>query len=254
MDKRIGAQLYTVCKSIQTIKDFDESCKKIKEMGYQIIQISGTPLAAADMKPIVDKYNLKVVVTHKDYEVFRDNPERIIDYNKTLDCELCGISYMPKNYRESSESVSEFIAGMNQAAEKLRKEGLYLGYHNHAFEFTKMDGKFMMDRLIEETDPENVKFIVDTYWLQFGGMNPESFIRKLGKRAVAVHFKDLKVDKNNKVEMAEIGEGNLDWDAIIQACEEAGTKWALVEQDVCQRNPFESLKMSYDYLKTKGFC
>ena len=71
---------------------------------------------------------------------------------------------------------------------------------------------------------------------------------------MAVHFKDLKMKTDNKYEMAEIGEGNLDWDAIIKACEEAGTKWALVEQDVCQRDPFESLKMSYDYLITKGFC
>lgn len=254
MDKRIGAQLYTISKSIQTIEDFDESCRKVKEMGYRIIQISGTPLAAADMKPIIDRYGLEVVVTHRDYEEFRDNPEEIIDYNKTLGCELCGIGAMPKDYRVSSETVSEFIEGMNRAAAKLHSEGLYLGYHNHAFEFARQDGRFIMDRLIEETNPENTKFIVDTYWLQVGGMNPESYIRKLGDRAMAVHFKDLKMKTDNKYEMAEIGEGNLDWDAIIKACEEAGTKWALVEQDVCQRDPFESLKMSYDYLITKGFC
>ncbi len=250
MDRRIGAQFYTIRESIRTIEDFDASCKKIKEIGYQIIQISGTPLAAAEMKPVVDQYGLKVAVTHQDFEVFRNEPERIAEYNRTLGCELCGIGCMPKNYREN---VSAFIDGMNRAAEKLRKEGLYLGYHNHAFEFTRQDGKFMMDRLIEESDPENVKFIVDTYWLQVGGMNPAGYIRKLGPRAMAVHLKDLKVDQDNKIGMAEIGQGNLDWDEIIRACDETGVKWALVEQDICQRDPFDSLKISYDYLTAKGF-
>ena len=253
MDKRIGAQLYTVSKSIQTQKDFDESLRKVKEIGYQIVQISGTPLAAADMKPVLDQYGLEVVVTHREYEDFLKEQEEIIEYNKILGCRFCGISYMAKPYRESSERVSEFIAGINQASEKLRREGLCLGYHNHAFEFVKQDGTFIMDRIIRETDAENVKFIVDTYWLQIGGMNPADFIRKLGNRAMAIHFKDLKVNADNKPEMAEIGEGNLNWDEIIKACEEAGTKWALVEQDICQRDPFESLKMSYDYLRTKGF-
>ena len=208
----------------------------------------------AFIRGIAGKYGLEVVVTHRDYEDFLKNPEEIIEYNKLLGCQFCGISYMEKNYRESSESVSKFIAGINQASEKLRQAGLYLGYHNHAFEFAKQDGTFIMDRIIEETDPENVKFIVDTYWLQVGGMNPAGYIRKLGERAMAIHFKDLKMNIDNKFEMAEIGEGNFDWDEIIKACGEAGTKWALVEQDVCQRDPFESLKMSYDYLRKKGFC
>lgn len=85
-------------------------------------------------------------------------------------------------------------------------------------------------------------------------MDPVSFLKKLGHRAMAVHFKDLKVNVDNTTEMAEVGEGNLDWDGIIAACEEAGTKWALVEQDVCRNDPFASMKMSYEYLCGKGFC
>lgn len=84
-------------------------------------------------------------------------------------------------------------------------------------------------------------------------MDPAAFLRKLGGRTMAVHFKDLKANLDNTTEMAEIGEGNLNWDSIIAACQEAGVKWALVEQDTCRRNPFESLKISYDYLTGKGF-
>ena len=70
---------------------------------------------------------------------------------------------------------------------------------------------------------------------------------------MAVHLKDLKVKIDNHIEMAELGEGNLDWDGILRACEEAGVSWALVEQDDCQRDPFEALKISHDYLVAKGF-
>ena len=253
MNRQIGAQYYTVRMSIKTIEDFEETCRKIKEIGYKIVQISGTPLGAAEMKEVLDQYGLKVVTTHRNFDDFLNNTEEIITYNKTLGCDLCGVGAMPHRYRNSVEGISQFIKEMNEVAAKIREAGLSFGYHNHAFEFVKFDGKFIMDRLIQESDPNAVKFIMDTYWLQFGGVNPVKFIKTLGDRAVAIHFKDLRMNLEGKVEMAEIGEGNLDWDEIIAACDEAGAKWALVEQDICQRDPFESLRISYDYLKTKGF-
>ena len=253
MDRRIGAQYYTLREHIKTIEDFEETCKKVKEIGYKIVQISGTPLGAKEMKAVLDTYDLKVVVTHRNFKDFVENPEEIISYNKTLGCELCGVGSMPGEYRGSKEGIDKFIKEANEAAKKLKEAGLYFGYHNHAFEFAKFDGKMVMECLIEETDAEVVKFIVDTYWLQVGGVNPAKYIKRIGERAMAVHFKDLLATTDNKQVMAEVGQGNLNWDEIIAACDEAGTKWALVEQDVCQRDPFESMQMSYEFLKTKGF-
>lgn len=255
MDRRIGAQYYTLREFTKTIEDFDNTCRRVKEIGYKLVQISGTPLKAGEMREVLDKYDLKVVTSHRGFEDFLKNLDEIIEYNKTLGCQLCGVGSMPGEYKNSA-GIGKFIQEANKAAGELAKEGMLFGYHNHAFEFARLDGKLIMDRLIEETDPETVKFIVDTYWLQAGGVNPADFIRRLGERAMAIHFKDLIInpDKNFTQEMAEIGEGNLDWDAIIQACDAAGAKWALVEQDTCNRDPFESMRMSYDYLTKKGFC
>jgi sugar phosphate isomerase/epimerase len=256
MDKRIGAQYYTLREFAKTIEDFDETCRKVSEMGYKIVQISGTPLPAAPMREVLDKYNLKAVVTHRGFNDFKNNLDEIIEYNKTLGCLVCGVGSMPQEVRDNKEGLDQFIADANEIAAKLRKEGLYFGYHNHQFEFAKIDGQVTMDRLINETNPDEFMFIVDTYWLQFGGVDPAEFIRTLGKRAMMVHFKDYSINpsKNFVVEMCEVGEGNLNWDEIIEACEEAGSLYALVEQDICNRDPFESMKMSYDFLKTKGFC
>ena len=253
MDKRIGAQFYTLREFIQTVEGFEETCRKVSEMGYKIVQISGTSLKASDMKPVLDKYGLEVMLTHRQWNDFRENLEDVIEYNRTLGSKLCGLGMMPFNFAETSENLSRFISEANAVAKKLRAEGLYFGYHNHAFEFSKLDGRYVMDRLVEETDPEEFKLIVDVYWLWVGGADPAQFIRKYGNRIMAIHFKDLKVNFNNTTEMAEIGVGNLNWDDIIAACEESGAKWAFVEQDTCRTDPFECMKTSYDYLVGKGF-
>ena len=255
MDRRIGAQYYTLRDFTKNIRDFEETCRKVKEIGYKIVQISGTPLGAKEMREVLDRYDLTVVTSHRGWGDFRENLDEIIDYNKTLGCTLCGVGSMPGEYWENNAGVDRFIREVNETAEKLQAAGMQFGYHNHAFEFAKLDGKRIMDRLIGETDPEKVSFIVDTFWLQVGGINPADFIRSLGNRALAVHFKDLSVDPANWTTpaIAEVGEGNLDWDEIIAACDEAGTEWALVEQDTCKGDPFVSMKMSYDYLAGKGF-
>ncbi|MCM1026438.1 MAG: sugar phosphate isomerase/epimerase [Roseburia sp.] len=253
MDKRIGAQYYTLRDYAKTMEDFEETCKKVSAIGYKTVQISGTPLEAARMREVLDRYGLEVVTTHRSFEDFRRDPGEVMEYNRTLGSLLCGVGSMPGWARESGENLDRFLREANETAALLRREGMFFGYHNHAFEFARVEGKRIMDRLIGETDPEAFYFIADTYWIQVGGADPASFIRRLGSRAMAVHFKDLKANTDNSTEMAEIGEGNLDWDGIIEACEEAGVKWALVEQDVCRRNPFESMKISYDYLTGKGF-
>lgn len=254
MDKRIGAQFYTLREFTKTIEDFEETCRRVQEMGYQLVQISGTPLGAAEMKEVLDRYGLETVTSHRSFDDFQKNLEEVMEYNRILGCRLCGVGSMPGWAKESPESLSRFIEECNQIAARLHREGLYFGYHNHAFEFARLGGRRIMDRLIQETNPEEFYFIADTYWLQAAGMNPGAFLKGLGSRAMAVHFKDLKANLDNTSEMAEIGQGNLDWDEIISVCREAGVRWALVEQDTCRRDPFESLKMSYDYLAGKGFC
>lgn len=258
MDKRIGAQYYTVRQYAKTIEDFDQTCKKLSDVGYKIVQISGIPLDAKEMREVLDKYQMQVVTTHRSFEDFEKDPEKIIEYNKILGSDLCGVGSMPRDAWYYPEKLGAFIDSANKICELLKKENMYFGYHNHAFEFIKNDGKTTFERVVEETDPEIFNFIIDTYWIQVGGKDPATEIRKLGKRAMAMHYKDFMVqrDASHIPQMCEVGDGNLDWDGIISACEDAGTRWALVELDenYIDNDPFKSLTISYNYLKTKGFC
>lgn len=255
MDKKIGAQLFTIRNQMQTIEDFDASLKKISHMGYKTVQVSGTPLKAKEMREVLDKYGVKVVTTHRNFDDFKNNLDEVIEYNKILGSDLCGLGMMPVEYGESVESLKSFLKETDKICETLKKENMYFGYHNHSFELAKLDGRTILDYLISETDPSVFNFIIDTYWIQMGGKNPAKVIRELKSRAMAIHFKDAKIEQSDWLvpKIADVGEGNLDWDDIISACNEAGSKWALVEHDSA-KDPFKSLENSYNYLITKGFC
>lgn len=251
MDKRIGAQYYTIRKFCENIEDFDKSCKKVAEIGYKTIQLSGTgDFEADEIKPILDKYGLEVICTHRPGENYLENIEGEIAFHKALGTKICGIGSMP-GFNVKPETIQDFIKKFNPVADKLRENGLIFAYHNHAFEFQKHEGKYALDIISESC--ENLKLILDVYWVAYAGINPAMFIREHADKIACVHFKDLKI-VDNAHSYAEIGQGNLEWDEIISACEETGIEYALVEQDFCEGDPFDSLKISYDYLKQKGFC
>lgn len=249
MDKRIGAQLYTVRDFCKTKEALEETLAKIADIGYKVVQISGIgPIPAEDVKECCDKYGLEIACTHRSFDDYKNNAAEMIKYHQTLKTKVAGLGFMPKELRCDKATLLDTISKMNEFYDIMAAEGLTFAYHNHAFEFSRLDGKYVMDYFIEKG---KFKFIVDTYWLAFAGIDPAEFIEKLGDRVAEIHFKDLAMHSDNTQVMAEIGAGNLDWDKIIPACGKAA--FALVEQDVCERDPFESLKMSYDFLVKKGF-
>ena len=112
------------------------------------------------------------------------------------------------------------------AARKIADAGLTFIYHNHNFEFARFDGKTGLQILMESTDPAWMQFEIDTYWVQMGGGDPIDWIRRMAGRMDVVHFKDMTTDPaERKPIMAEVGEGNLNWQGIIAACAQIGVKW-----------------------------
>ena len=105
-----------------------------------------------------------------------------------------------------------------------------------------------MDVLIGETDPETFHFILDTYWLQMGGVSPAAYIRKVKDRMKVCHFKDFAVE-NWTPTIAEIGVGNIDFKECFRACEDANVQYIVIEQDTCPRDPFDCLANSFRNLK-----
>ncbi|GKX29790.1 sugar phosphate isomerase [Vallitalea longa] len=247
---KIAAQLYTVHDFLGTKKDMEMTFKKVKEMGYDYIQLSGAGYIDDEKADFINElikiYGLKICVTHMSYEQLNDELESLIKYHKMWNCQYIGIGAMPEQYR-NKENINEFIEWANKIGKKVSDEGLTFTYHNHRFEFEKVDGKTFMEIMAEGFN-DSVQILLDTYWVQSGGADPVSWIDKLKGKVDVVHFKDYGI-KDNQEYFAEIGSGNFDWYKIIEACNRAGVKYAAIERDSGEIEAFESLAISRNYLK-----
>ena len=249
MDKGIAAQLYTLRDFTKTSQDIAATLKKVRQIGYEAVQLSALgPIDTHELKKILDGEGLTVCATHIEYSQMRDETQSVIDEHKFLECKFVAIGGLPPECRMGIDGYRKFAREASQVAEKLKEGGLIFGYHNHSFELEKFDGKTALDVLLEESNPEVFTAEIDTYWIQHGGGDPAEWIRKVKGRIPLVHFKDMGVCDGKQV-MAEVGEGNLNWDAILKACKSSQVLWYIVEQDTCQRDPFDSLAISLTNLR-----
>ncbi len=249
----LAAQMYTVRDFTKTPADIATALKKVKALGYDAMQISAFgEIDPTELKTMADGEGLTICATHTGYERMRDDPQAVIDEHLIYDCKYPAIGGLPQSYREAGgDGFKKFAQEASEVARKLAGAGLTFGYHNHSFELEKFGDRTGLDILFEESDPDLFQLEIDTYWIQHGGGDPAAWIRKAKGRADLVHVKDMAM-KGREQHFAEVGEGNLNWPAILDACKEAGTRWYIVEQDRSQRDPFESLGISLRNLQAMG--
>lgn len=245
----IVAQLYNVRDYTQTPEGIEKTLRKVKAIGYNSIQVSKIgPIDPLRLKDLAEEIGLTICATHTPYERLKDDLDAVIKEHQLWKCHYIGLGSMPQQFRADLQGFRMFIKEASAIAKKIADHGLSFVYHNHKFEFEKFDGVTGMEVLLNETNPKEFGFIIDTYWIQAGGANPVDWIYKVKGRMGVVHLKDMAI-KNNEQIFAEIGEGNLDWPLIIKACRETGVKWYAIEQDKCLRDPFESMAISWKYLQ-----
>lgn len=251
---KTGAQLYTVRDLMQTAEGMESTLKEIAKMGYKTVQVSGIgPYEPAWLRKLCDGLGLRIVITHTSPDRMLEDIDGVIKDHKILGCDLVGVGCMPGKYGFTLEGVKGFIRDFNPVAKSLAKAGMRLMYHNHNMEFDRIGGKLILDMLAEGFDSELLGFTLDTYWVQAGGGDPVQYLEKLAGRVPAVHLKDMGFrNAQHSFIMCPVGHGNMNWDRILPACEKAGVKWALVEQDTCEESPLVCLKKSFDYLSSKG--
>lgn len=248
----IGAQLYTVRNYIQTEKDIERTMKKIAEIGYTTVQISAIgKISPERLREICDQNGLKIVLTHTNPDRILNETEEVIKEHDILGCDHIGIGAMPEKYR-TAEWIAMFGEDYKLPAQKIAAAGKRLMYHNHNFEFAKVNGKLLIEWLLEMFTPEELGFTLDTFWVQAAGCDVCQWIEKLSGRLPVIHLKDMTVQGFER-KMAPVGEGNLNWPAIYKAFENAGTQYMMVEQDSCDGSPFDCLQTSYENLKKAGF-
>ncbi len=248
-----GAQLYTVREHTKTLEDLKATLKRVADIGYSAVQVSGFgPIDPKDVARLMQDNGLYVAATHLAWERFRTDLDAVIAEHKLWGCPHPAIGGLPAEYR-SADGVMRFRDELTPIAEKLAREGMDFSYHNHSHELAKYGSRTWLDMLYSDIPPAVLKAEIDVYWVQAGGGDPAWWVNKCAGREPLLHVKDMMVTPEREQRFAEIGEGNLNWPAIMKEAKAGGVQYCLVEQDrTYERDPFESLAISFRSLKAMG--
>ncbi len=240
----IALQLYTIRDRLQDPVRIPGVLDRVREIGYTAVEVAGLPPdAVARFGDELRRAGLVACAAHVGIDRLTRDLEGAVAECRDWGCQYVVVPSMPEAFR-TQEGWPRFAALMGLIAAKLGHAGFELAYHNHAFELERFEERTRLDQIVDggpfQTEP-------DTYWLQYGGVNPAAWIRRHAGRVPLVHLKDFAVERGEPVD-AEVGEGNLDWEDILSACREAGTRWLIVEQDAPRRDPLESVAVSFQNL------
>ena len=247
----IGAQFFTLREFCKDTDSFAESLKKVADIGYRCVQISGTCEFEPEwLAQQLEKNGLRCVVTHTPPAKLIADPVQVAKDHTVFGCDNVGLGYYKFEPENPQGDYAYYLQTYKPVAAAMKENGKYFMHHNHSYEFRKVDGKLVIERLAEDFSADELGFILDTYWVQKAGGDPAAWIEKLAGRLPVIHLKDYLFDAS----MAVVGEGNINFDRVFEKAEAAGTRYMLVEQDNCNgEDPFDCLKRSYDYLKACGF-
>lgn len=243
--------LYTIRDFLKTPDDIARSFEKVRKIGYECLEVGNSEAVTPEQLAQLLKDNgLKAVSAHTGWEAVEKDPQKVIDFNRTIGNSHVVVSYMPDPFH-NEEGFKKFAQMLDGMGARFAEAGMTFGYHHHSFELAKYSGITGQEILMNGSVPNHLSFEIDTYWIQYGGGDPAAWIAKTAGRVPIVHMKDM-VSLGKEPVFAEVGEGNLNWPSIVKACKKAGVQYCVVEQDRCQRDPFESLALSIQNMKSWG--
>lgn len=241
----LGLQLFTVRE--QLAEDFDGTLQKVRGMGYEAVELTGTgPYNAHELRSVLDDLGLEPAGMHVGLDSLENDLAAAVETARVLGMKNLICPYLPDERRESRQDWLDVASSLDEIGARCREEGLKLSYHNHSFEFVQYDGQYALDLMLQNCAPENVCSELDTYWVKHGGEDPVAYLKKYAGRVEILHLKDMADDEEQS--FAEVGAGILDWPAIDEAARAAGVQYYCVEQDVCPGNPLESARLSAEYM------
>ncbi|HUL53390.1 MAG TPA: sugar phosphate isomerase/epimerase [Opitutaceae bacterium] len=248
---QVAAQLYTVRDFCQTAAGLAAAARKIRAIGYPAVQLSGQgPIPEEEIARIMAGEGLAICATHEPALVILDQTEKAIASLHKLGCRLTAYPWPQGIDFTDARSITTLVRKLDAAGARFRAAGLTLGYHNHDLEFLKFQGAPVLEYIYDHTDPRHLVAELDTYWVHYGGGDCVEWCQRLRGRLPFIHLKDYAITPERRPVFSEIGSGTLPFRRIIDEAELSGCAWFIVEQDTCPRDPFESLQISFDYLKT----
>jgi sugar phosphate isomerase/epimerase len=248
----LSIQLYT----LRALNDLDRILDAVAEAGYRQVETVGVHLDdAANTRAKLDARGLKVSSSHVSLAALRERPQAVIEASRTLGAGQLFMPAVPPDQRAMAadgwRALGRELGGMS---DRLRGQGIELGYHNHDWELTPKDGaRTALELLLEAAEGSPLTWQVDVAWLVRGKADPKLWLDRYRGRVTSAHVKDLAPPGQNQDEdgWADVGAGVLDWRDLWQACREAGARWMVVEHDK-PKDPARTARASFAFLSNMG--
>jgi sugar phosphate isomerase/epimerase len=273
----VAVQVYGLRDLLEnTPENFKNVMTQVKEMGYDGVELAGLyGLEPEYVRDTLKEIGLVPISAHVPFADMMDDLDKVIKDYSTIGVKYLVMPYMAEEYRPANpEGFKKFLPLLNQVGEKIHAAGMTFLYHNHDFEFVKLDnGKWGYDEMFDSIPHDNLMSELDTCWCDVATHEPVEFIKKYTGRIPVVHLKDY-IKKGQVKNMYKligieteddgtdtgyfgfrpIGFGQMIWEPILSASIEAGASWVVVEQDEhYEMDPLEAARRSREYLKILGW-
>jgi sugar phosphate isomerase/epimerase len=265
---KTAVQLYSVRDNMAA--DFAGTLKEVGKMGYEGVEFAGLyGHSAENVKALCAEAGVTPISAHVSLAEMMSDLDGAMDTYAAIGCKFVVIPHMSTDYLPGHKDWDALQEIVNRAGKAARERGMALCYHNHNFEFERVNGEWAMDLMYKAFSPDVLQTEIDTCWVKFAGEDPAAYLRKYNGRTPVVHLKDFVGVKGegtpyelinregggtaSNFEFRPVGHGCQDVKSVVEAGIESGATWFVVEQDQWyDRCPLEAARMSIETLKNIG--
>jgi len=243
----IAVQMYT----LRDAGTLDQQLKIVHDAGVGAVETVGTQdVSAAELKQLLDRYSIKAISSHVQLADLRSDLDGVVAFNRSIGNTTLVVPYLDKKDRPTDAAGWTALGQeLGRIAAQANAQGMRLAYHNHDFELVDFNGKTGLELLFAAAGPD-LQTELDLAWVARAGHDPVVMLGKFRGHVFAVHAKDNapKGQAEDEGGFAAVGQGVLDWNAILPAAAAAGVQWYIVEHDQ-PRDPAKVIKTGADYLR-----
>lgn len=272
----VGLQLYSIRDALEKTPDnFKNVMQQIRDYGYDGVELAGTyGLSPGYIRNILAEIGIVPLGAHVPLAEMMINAEKVANDYLTIGCKYVVVPYLPEEFRPLTPGYAVVLAELERIGKIMRDHGLIMLYHNHDFEFVRLqDGTYGLDDIFTQVPVKFLSAELDTCWIKVAGEDPAAYIRKFSGRCPVIHLKDFIKEGNPKnlykligiidsvkeemggmFEFRAVGFGQQIWRPILEASVSAGAEWVVVEQDEhYDISSMESVRCSREYMKIFGW-
>jgi sugar phosphate isomerase/epimerase len=249
-----GLQLYSVRD--QMAKDPKGTLALVHSWGIKYVELAGTyGMSSETFKGLLNQYDLEAVSGHFSFAEYEKDPEAVLRQARDLGLVEVGCAWIPHSGPFDEATCRHAIEVFNHVGELAARHHMHFFYHTHGYEFQPYGDGTLFDLLVHETNPKNVKFEMDIFWIAHAGQDPVQLLKKYSHRWRLMHLKDMRKgtptglltgssDVNNDV---ALGTGMLDLPAILREAHKVGVQWYFIEDESSHSE--EQIPQSLVYLR-----